>query len=113
LATVLTRQTRQGKLGDETEGLYKRSLAISIRNEGPDGSNTAIGNKHLGLFHYRLAYEQVTVDLQQMQLLLAKSYFEEEIRIYLKIFGPTHLESVQAASNVADISRELSEISQT
>jgi hypothetical protein len=40
LANILS---RQDQLGDETRGLYERCLAISIRNEGPDGSNTASG----------------------------------------------------------------------
>jgi hypothetical protein len=31
----------QGQLGDETRGLYERSLAIYIRNDGP---NTATEN---------------------------------------------------------------------
>jgi hypothetical protein len=42
----------QGKYGDETRGLYERFLAISIRNNGPDGHNTAVGSYSLGIFHY-------------------------------------------------------------
>jgi hypothetical protein len=45
----------QEKYGDETKGLYERFLAISIRNTGPDGQSTAIGNCSLGIFHYQLA----------------------------------------------------------
>ena len=41
LASILM---AQGQLGDETRGLYERFLSISIRNEGPDGPNTASGN---------------------------------------------------------------------
>jgi hypothetical protein len=48
----------QGKLGDETRGLYERCLAISIRNQGPDGSNTAIANHNLGLFYSSLAVRE-------------------------------------------------------
>jgi tetratricopeptide (TPR) repeat protein len=103
----------QGKLGDETRGLYERFLAIFIRNEGPDAQNSANGNFSLGIFHYQLSCEQAIVDSQQTQLLLAKSYFEEAIRIYSKIYGPTHLETVEAVSILADILRELSEISLT
>jgi hypothetical protein len=51
----------QGKLGDETRRMYERFLAISIRNSGPNGSNTAIGNYYLGLFHYHLSRKQATV----------------------------------------------------
>jgi hypothetical protein len=74
----------QGKFVEESRGIYERFLAISIRNEGPDGSNAAIGNKNLGLFYYHLAREQATVDLKQTQLLLAKSHLKEALRICLK-----------------------------
>jgi hypothetical protein len=45
----------QDKLGDERRGLFERSLAISIRSEGPDGFNTAIGNCNIGGFYHKLA----------------------------------------------------------
>jgi hypothetical protein len=45
----------QGQLGDETRGLFERFLAISIRNDGLDGSNTAAGNLNLGSFHLQPA----------------------------------------------------------
>jgi hypothetical protein len=51
----------QGKFGDETRGLYERSLAITIRNQGPDGLHTAIGNFNIGAF-YHLANIQLTDD---------------------------------------------------
>jgi tetratricopeptide (TPR) repeat protein len=34
----------EGKMGDETKKLYESSLAISIKNEGLDGNNAAVGN---------------------------------------------------------------------
>jgi hypothetical protein len=108
LANILRAQV---KLGDETKRLYERYLVISIRHEGPDGSNIAIGNNHLGLFHFKLAYEQATVDLQRKQLLLAKSYFEEALRIYSKIDGPIHLDTVKASSLLDVALSELSQIS--
>jgi hypothetical protein len=107
LASILS---GQGQLGDETRGLYERCLAISIRNEGPDGSNTASVNLNLGNFYCRLAEVQTTVDLEQKQLLLAKFYSEESHRISLKIYGPTHPETVKPASQLAAVSFELSRI---
>jgi tetratricopeptide (TPR) repeat protein len=103
----------QGQLGDETRGLYERSLSISIRNEGPDGSNAAAGNYCLGLYYCQLAEVQTTVDLKQKQLLLAKAYFEESYRISLKIYGPTHPDTVNDASGLATVLSELSKISLT
>jgi hypothetical protein len=47
----------QSKLGDETRGLFERFLAISTRNQGPDGSYTAAANHHLGLFYGQLVSE--------------------------------------------------------
>jgi hypothetical protein len=72
LARILS---AQGKLGDETSGLYERSLALSIRNERPDGNSTAIGNYSTGEFHNKLAKKQLTVDTKRTHLLLAKPYF--------------------------------------
>jgi tetratricopeptide (TPR) repeat protein len=108
LATVLN---IQGKLGDETRGLYERFLAIFIRNEGPDEQASAIGNYSLGMFHYQLSCEQATVDSQQTLLLSAKFYFEESIRIYSKTYGPTHPDALNAASLLTTVSSELSQIS--
>jgi ATP/maltotriose-dependent transcriptional regulator MalT len=45
----------QGKFGDETKEKYERSLAIAVRNEGPDGANTAAVNIAIGQFYYQLA----------------------------------------------------------
>jgi hypothetical protein len=100
----------QGQLGDETRGLHERYLAIFIRNEGPDGSNTASVNSNLGLFYCQLAEVQTTVNLELKQLLLAKAYFEESHRIRLKIYGPTHPDTVDAASQLAIALSELSKI---
>jgi hypothetical protein len=52
----------QGKFGDETKGLFERSLAIFMRREGPDGSNTKILNNHIREYYYELARRQPTGD---------------------------------------------------
>jgi hypothetical protein len=85
----------QGKLGDETRGLYKRSLALSIRNEGPDG------------FYQQLAKPQSIVDAKRMHLLVANSHFVEAQRIWSKIHGPTHSDAVDAASRLNVVLRQL------
>jgi tetratricopeptide (TPR) repeat protein len=107
LANILSRQS---KLGDETRRMYEHDLAISTRNQGPDGSNTAVANYNLGLFHRQLLHEQATFELKLTQLLLAKSHFKEALRIRSKIHGPTHPETVFAASNLADVTSVLSRI---
>jgi hypothetical protein len=100
----------QGKFGDETRGLYERSLAFSIRNDRPDGFNTAGGNYNVGCFYHKLANIQHTVISKREQLLLAKSYFVEALRIRLKILGPTHPYTANVSSCLTTVLRELSQI---
>jgi hypothetical protein len=100
----------QGKYGDETKELFERSLAIYVMNEGPDGSNTAAGNIAIGRFHYNLAKIQSVISIKRSQLLLAKPYAEEGVRIVRKIHNPTHVNSVSASSVLSDILRELSTV---
>jgi hypothetical protein len=93
----------QGKLGDETRGLYERCLAISIRNFGSDVSNTAIANQNLGKFYAGIALKENTIGSMRPQFLLAKPYCEEALRIYSKIDGPTHPNTVDASSRLSNI----------
>jgi hypothetical protein len=98
----------QGKLGDETKELLERSLATFAVNEGLDEPNTALANTDISRFYYKLAMIQSIVSIKRTQLLLAKSYAEEAIRIETKIHKPTHQNSVTAESVLSDILRELS-----
>jgi tetratricopeptide (TPR) repeat protein len=100
----------QGKLGDETRGLYERSLAISIRNAGPDGENVANKNYNIGSFYEKLATKQSTVDAVRTHLTIAKSHFVEAQRIYSKIYGPTHPNTVDVSSLLTVITRTLSQL---
>jgi tetratricopeptide (TPR) repeat protein len=107
LARILRAQSR---LGDETRELSERALAIYAKNHGPDGLNTACGNDNVGDFYYELAEMQPTIDSKRTQLLLAKSHFEEALRIYLMLYDPTHPNTIYTTSRLADIVRELSEL---
>jgi hypothetical protein len=107
LARILS---AQGKLADETKGLYERSLAISIRKIGPDGEYAAFGNKNIGEFHQKLARNQSTVDAKRTHLLLVKSHHEEAQRIYSKIHGLTHPSTVDAASRMTSTLIALSQL---
>jgi tetratricopeptide (TPR) repeat protein len=98
----------QGKFGDETKELLERSLAIYLENEGPDGVNTAAGNISIGRFLYRLAMIQSAISIKRKQLLLAKSYAEEGVRVVTKIHNPSHPNYILAASALSDILSELS-----
>jgi hypothetical protein len=100
----------QSKLGDETKGLYDRSLRISIINEGKDASITAIRTMNFGLFYVELANIQPTAPLRREQLLQAKSHIFEGNRIFLKLYGPMHPTSINSASQLATATTELSKI---
>lgn len=104
LANILV---AKGKLGDEVIGLYKRYLAISIRDTGPDGKGTAIANHNLGKLHYQLAKEANTDDSERTQLLLAKSSFEESFRIEKKILGSTHPSTLENAAFLENVLKNL------
>jgi hypothetical protein len=98
----------QSKLGDETKELLERSLAIDVMNEGLDGTNTAVGNLVISRFHYNLAMTQSTISVKRTQLVLAKSYAEEAVRVETKIHNPNDKNSVIAKALLSDILRELS-----
>jgi hypothetical protein len=98
----------QGKFGDEMRGLYERCLAFSIRNEGPDGLNTATGNSNIGDFYYQLANKQPTVDSRRKQPLLAKFHFAEALRIRSKVHGSTHPNTVHVSTWLTNVLSELS-----
>jgi tetratricopeptide (TPR) repeat protein len=93
---------KQGNLGDEVKELYERSLAIDVKNGGPDGVNTAIGNTDLGHFHQQLSGTCLSTEQTKEHLQLSKSYYTEALRIYTKIFGPAHQDTIKAASDLSD-----------
>jgi hypothetical protein len=107
LARILVKQR---KFGDETKDLFERSLANFKRNEGPDGVCTAIANIEIGQFQYNFAMMQSVISTKRTQLLLAKSYFEEGIRIETNLHSPSHPNRVDAASLLSKVLNELSRV---
>jgi tetratricopeptide (TPR) repeat protein len=104
LAQILSAQK---KFGDETRVLFQRCLAIFVRNEGPDELNTALANLKIGRFYHQLSRLQTTVDSFRAQLLLAKSHFQEALRIYLKIHGPSYPPAVSASEQLTQVLKDL------
>lgn len=51
----------RGKFRDETREIFKRALAVSLRNQGRNVSNTEVGNKKIGSFYVGLAGIQLTI----------------------------------------------------
>jgi hypothetical protein len=107
LARVLVKQM---KFGDETKELFERSVAVTIRNEGPDGVNTAAVTLEIGQIYLQLAMTQSIPSTKKTQLLLSKSYMEEGMRIERKIHDPNHPNRVAAASILSEVLRKLSEV---
>jgi tetratricopeptide (TPR) repeat protein len=99
----------QGNLGDETMELLERALAITTKNNGPDGTNTAISNVHLGAFYHKLADKQQISRRKVEYLCLSKSKLEEAVRVYTKIFGLDNPQTIDNSSYLSFISRKLSE----
>jgi hypothetical protein len=103
LATILL---SQNDLGAEHQRLHEHALAIFIRNEGPDGINTASTNANLGGLHWNRFV--VAGYKGKEHLRLAKGYCKETVRIYTKMHGPTHPHAVQYSSLLSHITRALS-----
>jgi hypothetical protein len=88
----------QGKLSAETKELLERSLANSIQNYGPDGTNTATDHVNFGIFYRELADKQQTVSTRREHLRLSEIKIKEALRIYTKIFGPEDPRTLQISS---------------
>jgi len=100
----------RGKLGSETKELFEQSLAISIRNYGPDGANTAIVHMNFSLFYRELADKQKTVSTRKEHLRLSEIMNKEALRIRTTIFGPDDPRTLQFLSNLSTARRLLSEV---
>eukprot|EP00596_Hydrurales_sp_CCMP1899_P004127 CAMPEP_0119047778 /NCGR_PEP_ID=MMETSP1177-20130426/54908_1 /TAXON_ID=2985 /ORGANISM="Ochromonas sp, Strain CCMP1899" /LENGTH=245 /DNA_ID=CAMNT_0007022753 /DNA_START=731 /DNA_END=1468 /DNA_ORIENTATION=+ len=94
--------------GDETKKLFEHSLQILIANEGPNGMNVANGNVNIGRFHLQAVGMRALPDRQKKELLQAKKYFTEAVRIKSKIFGRNHPSVDNAASMLAVVLGQLS-----
>jgi hypothetical protein len=97
----------QNKLTKETEDFFKRALAISLRNEGPDTSNIMSGKVLIGKFYRQLALIQPTLDLKLKQFVQAQLSFRDSHRISSKILGSTHSNTIDIESMLENVAREL------
>jgi hypothetical protein len=71
----------QGKLGMETQGLYRRAHANNIKNYGLDGTNTAATNFNFGYFYFKRALESQSTGTRNENLLLSINKYKEVVRI--------------------------------
>jgi hypothetical protein len=106
LLAVILRIERN--FGEEARESCERCLSLPIKNEGPVGGNTANGNYNLVLYYLQVASNQATANSKRNFPILAQSYSEEAIRIWSKIYGPTHKTTIDA---VSVLNRVLSELS--
>jgi Tfp pilus assembly protein PilF len=100
----------QGNLGSETQELHQCALAINLKNYGSEGMDTAISNLNIGTFYYLRAYESQTTETRKEYLLLSESKNKESLRIFTKIHGPDHPQTLETSSKLSIVSRQLSEI---
>jgi hypothetical protein len=79
----------QHKFGKETEELCLRVLTNSIRNEGPDCLNAAIGHSNISCYYKykatRNSLQQPTDEVVRINLQLTRSHMEESLRIFEKV----------------------------
>jgi tetratricopeptide (TPR) repeat protein len=106
LASILN---TQGKLGIETKELHERCLAINIKNFGSEGINTAVSNNNLGSFYHLQAEASQSVGIRKELLSLSFSKLKEALRIFSKLFGPDHPNTVHTSSQFSIVSHKLSE----
>jgi hypothetical protein len=107
LANILRAQK---KLGDEARRLFERSLALSIKNVGPDNLGAAFIHVSVGIFYYQFSVLQPTAELKRAQLFRAKFHHEEAIRIRSRKYGPTHSKTIESESQLAATILDLSQI---
>jgi hypothetical protein len=100
----------QFKLGSETKELFEQSLAISIKNFGPDGAHTAIVRMNFGGFYRMLAEVQPTVETKKEHLRSVQSMIKEALRIITKIYGPNDPRIVQYSSELSNVTRMISAV---
>jgi hypothetical protein len=100
----------QGRLGYETMELFEQSLAINIRNYGPDGTFTATAHFNFGIYYRELAEIQQTVITRKEPLLLSEIKIKEALRIYTKIFGFDDPRTLEFSTALSTTRRLLSEI---
>jgi hypothetical protein len=99
----------QDKLGSETKELLEQTLAINIRNFGPDGANTATAQFNFGLFYRHLAEAQQIVATRKGHLRLSEIKHKEALRVNTKIFGPDNPRTLRYSSELSISRRPLSE----
>jgi hypothetical protein len=99
----------QGKLGSETKKLLEQSLTNSIRNYGPDGTNTAIDHINFSHFYRELADKQQTVSTRKERLRPAEIKIKEALHICKKIYGPDNPKTLRYSSELSTTRRLLSE----
>ena len=87
----------QNKLGDETKAVLHRALDIFLLNLGPDAQLVGAANESLGVF-----YEM------RGEIVQARRFFKEALRIYTKVLGPEHPNTVNVKTNLLRVKAVIS-----
>jgi hypothetical protein len=95
---------------DETKGLLRDHLNDALRYEGVSSTNVAYANCHLRRFPCRIGDRESCDDTKRQQLQISESYYKEASRLFMKLNGPNHPQTLQATSNLSYITMELEHI---
>jgi gamma-glutamylcyclotransferase (GGCT)/AIG2-like uncharacterized protein YtfP len=109
IATIISIQDTVLAFYLATKELLERWLAISIKNNGPDGISTAIANANLGRFYHEVSKLQQLAEARKEHLHLSQTSYKEAVRIFTKILGPDNSRTIEFSSVLSSISLKLSE----
>jgi hypothetical protein len=95
---------KQGKHSDEKKELLECLLVIKRGMHGLISDSVACTNVLIaGHHHVRAVLMEKTDSSRKEELLFAKSYYEEGIRIYTLVFDSTHQKTVDAAYMLSEV----------
>eukprot|EP00596_Hydrurales_sp_CCMP1899_P001092 CAMPEP_0119036554 /NCGR_PEP_ID=MMETSP1177-20130426/4333_1 /TAXON_ID=2985 /ORGANISM="Ochromonas sp, Strain CCMP1899" /LENGTH=297 /DNA_ID=CAMNT_0006996601 /DNA_START=695 /DNA_END=1588 /DNA_ORIENTATION=+ len=93
----------------EIKDLLGRTLVIYTKDGGLDSANVRIANRHLALFHYSHASGHPPGSVgRTTELRIADSYYEETMRIGLKLYGLNDKENIGFEDLVTGMKQEFS-----
>jgi tetratricopeptide (TPR) repeat protein len=96
--------------GEGAKSLLEDYLAHAIRDQGIDGEHTADIHDDLGHFYYQIVDTLSSSDAKRTHLQQSESHYKEALRIYTKIYGSKHQQSLALASELSLVSIELEQI---
>jgi hypothetical protein len=92
---------------DETKSLLKNHLRETIRGQELSDLHSADTNNHLGHFHRDIIDILSCNEAKFEHLKLSEGYLIDALRLYTINYGPNHLTTLDASSNLLAVSIEI------